>query len=35
MESILSTYGTQQEIYSIDECFLNLPDTGIDFCEYA
>lgn len=33
--SILSTYGTQQEIYSIDECFLNLPDTGIEFCEYG
>lgn len=33
--SILSTYSPQQEIYSIDECFLNLSDMDIDFCEYG
>lgn len=33
--SILSTYSPQREIYSIDECFLNLSDMDIDFCEYG
>ena len=33
--SILSTYSPQQEIYSIDECFLNLSDMNIDFFEYG
>lgn len=33
--NILSTYSPEQEVYSIDECFLNLSGLNVDFKEYG